>query len=90
MMFSTRPFDVLTAGMSETEIESIRIGVIKAGMSKQAVIASYGYPPEHRTPSLGGNQWIYWMSKYKTKTICFDAQELTVRCGVPESTPDVL
>jgi len=90
MMFSTSPFEEIIEGMSETEVTSIRSGVIKAGMSKQAVIASYGYPPEHRTPSLEDNQWMYWMSKYRTKKICFDAQELTIRCGVPSSDPDVL
>lgn len=66
--------------MTEAEIKSIKQGVIRSGMSKKAVLTSYGYPPEHQTPDLSDYQWIYWTGKYRHKTICFDENELTVNC----------
>ena len=35
--------------MTDTEIEGIKKGIVLNGMSKEAVLVCYGYPPEHRT-----------------------------------------
>jgi hypothetical protein len=79
LMFSEKDFSQLTQGMSQTEIEGIKEGVIKVGMSKKAVIVSYGYPPEHKTPDLNGNLWTYWRNKFATKAINFDDSGKTIK-----------
>ncbi len=78
-MFTEKPFDELVEGMTEKEIEAIKQGKIVAGMSKKAVLVSYGRPPEHRTPDLKSDNWRYWMNKRKRKEICFH-NGLTMRC----------
>ena len=78
-LFTKKTFEQQVEGMSEKEIEAIKHGKIVVGMSKRAVLVSYGRPPEHRTPDLKSNRWRYWMNRIKQKTICFD-KGLTVRC----------
>ena len=50
------------------------------GMPKNAVLISYGYPPEHATPSLDTNVWRYWVNKMKSKNICFDSEDKAISC----------
>ena len=71
-MFTTQNFEQLTEGLSEAEIAAIKDGTLVEGMSKRAVLISYGYPPEHRTPSLEGDAWTYWMSTMEKKVFRFD------------------
>jgi len=78
-MFTNKTFDQLTEGMTAKEIEGIKKGVVKIGMSKQAVIISYGYPPEHKTGSPDEDVWIYWMSRFQSKPIHFDENNLAYR-----------
>ncbi len=80
LMITTKTFEELTAGMSEDEINAIKNGMIRNGMSKKAVLVSYGYPPEHRTITLNSNVWIYWRNKFTTFRICFDKDERTTYC----------
>jgi hypothetical protein len=80
LMFSTKNFEELTAGMSEKEIKAIKEGIIVDGMSKNAVLVAYGYPPEHRTGSLYANRWIYWRNKFATFAVCFDKNDRTIAC----------
>ena len=70
-MFTTEAFSELTDGMSATEIDAIKQGKVVVGMSKKAVIVSYGRPARHRTPDLDSDEWRYWMNKRKHKVICF-------------------
>ena len=56
---------------SKNEKNNIKIGQIKEGMSKSAVLMSYGYPPTHRTPSLESDVWIYWSSRFMKITVYF-------------------
>ncbi len=79
-MFTEKTFEEQTAGMTEKEILAIKNGVLVAGMSKKAVLMSYGYPPAHKTPSIEDNDWYYWMNKREVKKICFDENQRTVRC----------
>jgi hypothetical protein len=79
-MFSTRDFEELTEGMTETEVNAIKSGEIVEGMSKRAVLCCYGPPPEHVTPSLDWPVWVYWMNKFKRKKVCFDENNLTTEC----------
>ncbi len=68
-MFTEKTFDQLTAGFSSDEIENIRNGTIQQGMSKEAVLVSWGYPPLHQTPSIESDQWFYWKMR-PIKTLC--------------------
>ena len=79
--FSEKPFEKLASEMTETEIKAIQKGILVPGMSKQAVIASWGYPPEHRTGSLETNTWTYYIGPAQKKIICFGADDRTAKCG---------
>ena len=61
---------------TQEEQENIRNGQIVKGMSKEAVLMSYGYPPEHRTPSLESDSWIYWKNRWSSKTAIFEKGKL--------------
>src|SRR3990170_4574898 len=78
-LFTNKTFDQLVRGFSKKEIESIRSGVLKPGMSKKSVLVAYGYPPEHVTGSLEMNSWTYWLNRFKNKVIHFDNSGHTVR-----------
>ena len=45
------------------EQENIKQGTIDVGMSKDAVLMAYGYPPTHMTRELTSNSWTYWESR---------------------------
>ena len=79
-MFGNKKFEELAADLKPTEIEAIKEGILIEGMSKKAVIMSYGPPPEHRTPSLKGREWVYWMHRWRNKKICFDKEKKTINC----------
>ena len=88
-LFTEKTFDELVEGMTATEIDAIKQGKIVVGMSKKAVLVSYGRPAEHRTPDLKNDKWRYWMNKRKQKEICFQ-NGLTLRCSDLEKLPDEL
>lgn len=81
LLFSTKSLAELTAGMSEAEVEAIKAGKVVEGMSKAAVLVSYGVPPEHKTPSLDGNRWMYWTNRFTSKEICFDDAGKAMVCA---------
>lgn len=53
---------------TEQEQASITKGEVTAGMSRDAVVMSYGYPPGYTTSSLAGNAWVYSHDKGKKST----------------------
>lgn len=59
------------SSLTAEEQTSVMEGVIATGMSKKAVIMAYGYPPGHRTPSLEKDKWVYWISRFTTRTVHF-------------------
>lgn len=77
-MFTDKPFDQLTAGLTEQEIYAIRRGVLIPGMSKEAVLIDYGPPPEHYTPDLASKIWHYWVHRNFRKDIYFDESNRTM------------
>jgi len=83
-MLTEKDFNGLTAGMSEKEIDAVKRGAVIVGMSKEEVLVTYGYPPEHRTPVLKSNLWLYWRNRIWTKKICFDQNQETTRDCVAE------
>ncbi len=63
------------------ERKNIEAGTIAAGMSKDAVIAAYGYPPVHMTPSLQGNQWKYWKDRFRNFFVAFNKDGRVISIG---------
>jgi len=57
---------------SKEEQEQIRSGSIAKGMSKDAVLMAYGYPPTIRTPSTNDANWTYWKNRWVTRIVRFD------------------
>jgi hypothetical protein len=55
-------------------------------MSKEAVIISVGIPPDHKTPDLKSNRWIYWKNRFKNKAVCFDPAGKTTPCSSKTDT----
>jgi hypothetical protein len=56
--------------------ESIKSGQLVMGMTKQAVLLAYGYPPAHATPSTDMNQWTYWKNRWNRIILDFDGDKL--------------
>lgn len=54
-----------------SEKKNIKIGVVKEGMSKSAVLMAYGYPPGTKTPSLKSDFWVYQYDRFVTRSVKF-------------------
>ena len=78
-MFTNKNFDEMTKDMKDFEKAAIEEGILVEGMSREAVIMSYGYPPEHQTSSFKNDTWMYWMKKVRRKKICFE-DDKTIDC----------
>lgn len=61
--------------MSKEDKANISMGSIAEGMSKKAVLMSYGVPPKHKTPSTDSSPWTYWTNRFRTKVITFGAKD---------------
>ncbi len=59
------------------EKDNIENGTVEAGMSKEAVIAAYGYPPKHKTPALTSNIWTYWDARSVRRVLTFKDNRVT-------------
>ncbi len=77
-MFTDKDFKALTADFTEMEVDAIVKGVICQGMSKEAVLVSWGYPPNRSTFSTKLNNWIYPMNRWKTSEIVFNKDGRTI------------
>lgn len=64
------------AQFTDAEREAILSGQVKPGMRKKAVIAAIGYPPQHKTPSLDGNDWRYWANRFGTFVVHFNNDQV--------------
>ncbi len=53
------------------ERENILAGQVKKDMGKKAVLAAIGYPPQHVTPSVDGNDWTYWSNLFNRFVVKF-------------------
>ena len=91
-VITAKDFEALTKGFTETELRAVRTRWPKVGMSKEAVLVAWGYPPKHRTPSLESKVWTYWLSRVpnRIKKIYFDSQGKTVRSPQENREPDDL
>ena len=52
--------------------KAIKKGEVRPGMSRNAVLISWGYPPEVRTPELTLSDWTYWKSRFDTVMVRFE------------------
>lgn len=52
--------------LSPEDQAGVRDGRVYQGMTKQGVLLAIGYPPQHRTPSLDGDVWRYWLARNGT------------------------
>jgi len=57
---------------SKMEQKNIKKGKVVKGMSKDAVVMAYGYPPEHRTATREGDVWRYWRNRFISKMATFE------------------
>jgi hypothetical protein len=62
---------------SKSGQDAIRTGQIKSGMTKQEVLVSRGYPPDHATLSLDTDTWKYWQNKWNTILVHFENNKVT-------------
>ncbi|RKH56490.1 hypothetical protein [Corallococcus aberystwythensis] len=69
------------AALTPEEQKGVRAGELARGMSREAVLLTVGPPPPHKTPSLQGNRWIYWASKFSTFDVEFGPDGKVVRIG---------
>jgi len=58
------PAKVNLKRFSAKERDAIMVGRAIKGMSRDAVIAAIGYPPQNQTPSLKVNDWTYWNNRF--------------------------
>lgn len=86
LTFIPKDFDELTAGFKDWEISAIKRGIVVDGMSKDAVLVSYGLPPEHKTGSLDNDTWIYWRSSRDNFRLVFDESGFAMNTGYAGST----
>jgi len=57
---------------TDEEKNNIKEGKIIVGMSREAVIEAYGYPPTDRTPNLADDTWQYRVGRASVKVIFKD------------------
>jgi len=59
------------AGFSAVDKQGIKEGVIKVGMSKQAVLVAAGYPPVTKTEDIKSDHWIYQRNRFAWLNVRF-------------------
>lgn len=57
--------------LPEEEKKQVKAGEVEPGMSKAAVLMSWGYPPSRKTPSLKDDRWTYWENRKIRKILTF-------------------
>jgi hypothetical protein len=72
--------------LTNMEKDNVRAGTLSVGMSKDAVLMAYGYPPSHRTPSPSENTWIYWNHRMG-KVLVYFAEDNKVKQITPVTGP---
>ena len=57
--------------LPEEVASAVRNGDMRKGMTRELVLMTRGYPPAHETPSIDGDRWVYWSSRFVKQTIVF-------------------
>jgi hypothetical protein len=68
---TSRPWEQIIDGLDPKEVDCVRNAIVQVGISKRAVLAAWGYPPEHATPSLDRSVWTYWVNRFVKKDLMF-------------------
>ena len=68
--------------LPEDVASAIRNGDMRKGMTKELVLMARGYPPAHETPSIEGDRWVYWSSRFVKQTIVFTNGRLSEGRGL--------
>ena len=55
-------------------VAHIEKGTVGGGMTREAVLMAYGYPPSHRTRSLESDVWTYWTGRTRTQLVFRDGR----------------
>lgn len=76
--FTSRSKEQQLKKFTGTERNLIVQGKVEAGMTKDAVIASFGYPPSNRTPSLEAHKWVYFVNRFNRIEVRFDASDKVI------------
>ena len=58
--------------LSKLDKKGMTEGKVYKGMSKEGVLAAFGYPAAHRTASLDAPSWTYWTNRFGTVVVEFD------------------
>jgi hypothetical protein len=58
--------------LSAKDSKGIKEGRAYTGMTKNGIRIALGYPARHRTPSLDGYEWVYWIDRFRTRLIRFN------------------
>lgn len=80
-----QPFEKLIEDFTTLEIEAIKSGILVSGMTKKAVIVSFGYPPEHQTSDMNLDVWYYWRNKWGKLVVEFDDNDKVKNDVIPPS-----
>lgn len=72
------PLDKLPAEVSK----AVSAGEMHKGMTKELVLMTRGYPPAHETPSLDGDRWVFWSSRFVKQTLLFAKDRLVEGRGL--------
>lgn len=80
-MFSETSREKLFVDMDPEIAAAIKAGEVLEGMTMAQVVLSMGIVPSHVTPDdMENHTWVYWTSRNRRKTICFDDKKLAVAC----------
>lgn len=74
--FGTRCTATNKLTLSSLDKKGIEQGKALIGMTKEGVTLAIGYPPEHKTPSLDSNQWMYWSNRWNKFIVIFNDKGL--------------
>ncbi len=79
--FVDQPLEEQLEGFTAMEIRHIKSGTVEIGMSKAAVLKSWGYPPPCKTRDLEDRRWRYWLTKFVTAVLEFDEDGYLVKAS---------
>lgn len=79
-MLSVDPIDL--DRFDDETAAAIKSGTMRLGMTKEQVLMARGFPPAHKTPSLNGDRWQYWSSRFVVQTLVFADGKLVDGRGI--------
>ena len=63
--------------VAATTVKQIEEGRVVDGMTRDQVLMAVGYPPAHRTPSLGQSDWHFWQNRWHQWLVNFDGDKVS-------------